>query len=199
MTATPPCLWFGGQGLHLDALAKCLSLVALAQSLIAFPKTTVYGWFCPVPRVGVRMSVWYQENWMKCTDIHFHASESSIWVIIWVILSCTEGWGKHVCLVPDELNEMHRYSLSCIWVQLVKWNLQEGVPANIQLVQLIKWCFSRTSIIIWVIIWVILSCTKGWGKDVCLVPGELNEMHRYSLSRIWVQYMGDSVLYRGLG
>jgi hypothetical protein len=52
-------------------------------------------------------------------------------------------------------------------------------------------------------IWVILSCTEGWGKDVCLVPGELNEMHRYSLSRIWVQYMGDymgdSVLYRGLG
>jgi hypothetical protein len=33
-------------------------------------------------------------------------------------------------------------------------------------------------------IWVILSCTKGWGKDVCLVPGELNEMHRHSLSRI---------------
>jgi hypothetical protein len=37
----------------------------------------VYGWFCPVPRVGVRMSVWYQVNWMKCTDMHFHASESS--------------------------------------------------------------------------------------------------------------------------
>jgi hypothetical protein len=40
-------------------------------------------------------------------------------------------------------------------------------------------------------IWVILSCTEGWGKDVCLVPGELNEMHRY--------YMCDSVLYRELG
>jgi hypothetical protein len=33
-------------------------------------------------------------------------------------------------------------------------------------------------------IWVILSCTKGWGKDVCLVPGELNEMHRNALSCI---------------
>jgi hypothetical protein len=33
-------------------------------------------------------------------------------------------------------------------------------------------------------IWVILSCTEGWGKDVCLVPGELNQMHRHSLSRI---------------
>jgi hypothetical protein len=33
---------------------------------------------------------------------------------IWVILSCTEGWGKDVCLVPGELNEMHRHSLSCI-------------------------------------------------------------------------------------
>jgi hypothetical protein len=41
---------------------------------------TIYGWFCPVPRVGVRMSVWYQVNWMKCTDI------------ICVTLSCTEGW-----------------------------------------------------------------------------------------------------------
>jgi hypothetical protein len=26
-------------------------------------------------------------------------------------------------------------------------------------------------------IWVILSCTEGWGKDVCLVPGELNEIY----------------------
>jgi hypothetical protein len=26
------------------------------------------------------------------------------------------------------------------------------------------------------IIWVIVSCTEGWGKDVCLVPGELNEI-----------------------
>jgi hypothetical protein len=24
---------------------------------------------------------------------------------------------------------------------------------------------------------VILSCTEGWGKDVCLVPGELNEIY----------------------
>jgi hypothetical protein len=28
------------------------------------------------------------------------------------------------------LNEMHRHSLSRIWVQLVKWNVQEGVPAH---------------------------------------------------------------------
>jgi hypothetical protein len=27
------------------------------------------------------------------------------------------------------------------------------------------------------IIWVILSCTMGWGKDVCLVLGELNEIY----------------------
>jgi hypothetical protein len=39
---------------------------------------------------------------------------------IWVILSFTEGWGKDVCLVPGELNEMHTNALSCIWVELVK-------------------------------------------------------------------------------
>jgi hypothetical protein len=189
------------------------------------------------------MSVWYQVNWMKCTDMHFHASESSIRVIIWVILSCTKGWGKDVCLVPGELNEMHRHALSRIWVQLVKWNLQEGVPANIQLVQLIKWCFSRkgqallvhaalygwlygwfcpvlrvgvrmsvwyqvnsmkctdmrfhtSESSIWVIIWVILSCTEGWGKDVCLVPGELNEMHRHYIGYLGMEKGGVTLSVR---
>jgi hypothetical protein len=74
--------------------------------------------------------------------IHWHVPLSALQdhyapLNIWVILSCTEGWGKDVCLVPGELNEMHRHALSRIWVQLVMWNLQEGVPANIQLVQYI--------------------------------------------------------------
>jgi hypothetical protein len=79
------------------------------------------------------------------------------------------------------LNEMHRNALSCIWVQFVKWNLQEGVPANIQLIQLVKWCFSCASIIFY-------GWLYGW---FCHVP-------RVGVkTSVWLY--GDSVLYSGLG
>ena len=32
-----------------------------------------------------------------------------------------------------------------------------------------------------VTIWVILSCTKSWGKDICPSQNELNETHRNAI------------------
>ncbi len=65
-------------------------------------------------------------------------------------LSCTQDWGKEL---------LHFFELyKNIWVIILV------ITENI-------W------VIILVITWVILSCTEGWGKDVCLVPGELNEIY----------------------